>query len=84
LPLNFNKDPTFGDNLRNQAFLDSEASKNPATTNRHSFAPQSMTLNVLILRWMKLLIFLFSLAFLFCVMFSSEGNFFGGYTMEMA
>lgn len=28
--------------------------------------------------------FLFSLAFLFCVMFSSEGNFFGGYTMEMA
>lgn len=67
--LTFNKHPTFGDNLRNQAFLDSEASKNPATSEPAFFrASKPMTLNVLTLRWMNFVdfcFFVFSLAFLF-------------------
>ena len=49
LPLTFNKNPTFGENLRNQAFLDSEAPENPATNEPAFFrASKTMTLNVLI------------------------------------
>jgi len=61
LPLTFNKNLTFGDNLRNQAFLDSEASKNPATNEPAFFrASKTMTLNVLTLRWMNFVDFCFS------------------------
>lgn len=57
---NFHKNPTFGDNLRNQAFLDSEASKNPATDESAFFrASKIMTLDVLTLRWMNFVDFCF-------------------------
>jgi len=42
--------------------------------NWHSFALQTMTLNVLILRWMKLIFLLCVFPCFFCVMFSSEGT----------
>ena len=90
LPLTFNKNLTFGDNLRNQAFLDSEASKNPATNEPAFFrASKTMNLNVLTLRWMTLLIFVFVVfpcVFILSDVFErgKRVSFFGGYTMEMA
>ena len=79
--------PDLGDNLRNQAFWTVRLPRTQQQRNWHAFAPQNMTLNVLILRWMNLLIFAFvSLLFVVGLMFSSEGkaSYFGGYTMEMA
>jgi hypothetical protein len=90
LPLTFNKNLTFGDNIRDQAFLDSEASKNPATNEPAFFrASKTMTLNVLILRWMNSVDFCFCcfpLRFYFVCFRARETCFFffGGYTMEMA
>ena len=87
IALTFKTNPTFGDNLRNQAFWTVRLPRTQQQRNWHAFAPQNMTLNVLILRWMNLLIFAFvSLLFVVGLMFSSEGkaSYFGGYTMEMA
>jgi hypothetical protein len=89
LPLTFNKNLTFGDNIRDQAFLDSEASKNPATNEPAFFrGSKTMTLNVLILRWMNSVDFCFCcfpLRFYFvCFRARETCFFFGGYTMEMA
>lgn len=60
LPLTFNKNPTFGDNIRNQAFFWTvRGFQEPSIKrNRHSFAPQSMTLNVLILTMDEIVDFL--------------------------
>ena len=66
IALTFKTNPTFGDNLRNQAFWTVRLPRTQQQRNRHAFAPKNMTLNVLILRWMNLLIFAFVSLLFFC------------------
>jgi len=71
----FQPKPDLWRQLSDQAFLDSEASQELSNNELALFrASKTMTLNVLILRRMKLIFLLCCFPCFFCVMFSSEGN----------
>jgi hypothetical protein len=66
--------------LGQEGFTRTQQQTKPALLSRL----KTMTLNVLILRWMKLIISLCVFPLLFLCDVFERGKFFGGYTMEMA